>query len=145
MEKKCLYCGKVFMKKVNESVKDFVNRHKYCSKICFNKSKIGNKIAHLKEYQFKNGEHSNIDTEFKSENVKGSKNVNWKGDNASYYAKHIWIGNNLGKANHCEKCGCDDKKRYHWHNIDKKYTRDKSKWISLCPSCHRKEHLLASL
>lgn len=42
-------------------------------------------------------------------------------------------------------CGQDVKvkiieqpKRYEWANISGEYKRDRSDWVMLCPSCHRK-------
>lgn len=40
MEKICLLCGNIFIKKQNESQKYWINR-RYCSKECGNKSRIG--------------------------------------------------------------------------------------------------------
>lgn len=62
----------------------------------------------------------------------------WKGEGASYYAKHMWILKHYGKAN---KCTCDQShtaKRFEWANISGKYHRDISDYVQLCPSCHRK-------
>lgn len=81
----------------------------------------------------------------------GDKARRWKGDNASYRAKHMWIVKHYGKANKCEQKGCSYPKvvdagrriiekpsRYEWANISGEYKRDRSDWVMLCPSCHRK-------
>ena len=70
----------------------------------------------------------------------GEKSRRWKGNNASYVAKHMWIVKHYGKANKCEQKGCRYKspKRYEWANISGEYKRDRSDWVMLCPSCHRK-------
>src|SRR3990167_4985047 len=68
---------------------------------------------------------------------KKEKNVNWKGKNASYAAKHIWAVNNFGKPIQCEKCG-ETKKKLNWANISGKFKRKRSDWLELCVSCHRK-------
>jgi len=41
LSKKCQFCNNVFYKKVNCSLKQWNTRVKFCSKDCFNKSKIG--------------------------------------------------------------------------------------------------------
>lgn len=141
MEKECLNCGNIYYKKVNCSKKSW-DKSKYCSINCKNNHlHVGEKLEHLKEYQFKKGEHRSINTEFKSENVSGENNAKWKGDDASYTAKHIWIKGQLGKATNCEVCKGNDKKIYHWHNISGNYLRDIKDWINLCPTCHRNVHL----
>ena len=68
---------------------------------------------------------------------KSEKNINWKGNNASYAAKHIWVKNNFGKAMKCENCG-EEKKKITWANLSGKYLRDRNDWKQLCISCHRK-------
>lgn len=67
MEKKCLICGKIIIKPVNESVKAFITRRKFCSKKCSYVPKED--TSHLKKYQFKIGEHPNVSTEFKKGNT----------------------------------------------------------------------------
>lgn len=74
---------------------------------------------------------------FKMGDTLAEKNIKWKGDNASYYAKHIWVGNNFGKANKCEHCG-ETTKKITWANISGKFLRDRKDWKQLCISCHRK-------
>lgn len=76
------------------------------------------------------------------ENISKAKvsgqNGMWKGDNASYQAKHTWIRNNFGTPKHCENCnGVNAKsKLYDWANIGGEYTRDRKDYIRLCRSCH---------
>ena len=62
----------------------------------------------------------------------------WKGEKASYGAKHSWIYRNRGKPNICEVCGDKTKKFYDWANIDHKYKRNLNDYIRMCRSCHRK-------
>lgn len=62
----------------------------------------------------------------------------WKGENAGYVAKHMWIKKHYGKANKCEKCGTKNTSRYEWANISGEYKRERSDYMQLCPSCHRK-------
>lgn len=75
----------------------------------------------------------------------------WKGEEASYHAKHMWVRKHYGKPNECEQEGCsypkvvnagrtiiDKPSRYEWANISGEYKRERSDWVMLCPSCHRK-------
>lgn len=71
------------------------------------------------------------------------KNGMWKGESASYFAKHLWIINNHGnpkKCEHCKKVGEKIKGRWnvHWANISGEFKRDIKDWIALCAKCHSK-------
>lgn len=68
------------------------------------------------------------------------KNVLWKGEEASYYAKHIWASYNFGRPLQCEHClkTVDSTRKIHWANISGQYKRERSDWLRLCVSCHRK-------
>lgn len=68
----------------------------------------------------------------------GDKSRRWKGEKAGYVAKHMWILKHHGKAEKCELDSTHTAKRYEWANISGEYLRDKSDYMSLCPSCHRK-------
>lgn len=48
MKKKCLYCDNIFFKPQNESLMAWKIRHKYCSRKCADKAKIGreHKVEH---------------------------------------------------------------------------------------------------
>jgi hypothetical protein len=65
------------------------------------------------------------------------ENHKFKGDRASYVAKHIWMFTNYGKATKCEDCG-KTKGMIHWANISDKYKRERSDWKQLCVPCHSK-------
>ena len=71
----------------------------------------------------------------------GEESRRWKGDKASYVAKHMWIIKHYGKASMCEKCGTVTASRYEWANISGEYRRESSDYMQLCPSCHRKMDL----
>lgn len=77
-------------------------------------------------------------TAFKKDDIRlvGEVHHNWKGDNASYTAFHIWIRGRLGKPKKCMFC----KKKDHlqWANQSGCYMRDIHDYISLCYWCHRK-------
>lgn len=68
----------------------------------------------------------------------GPKHHAWKGENASYYAIHIWITSQRGRPSVCEHCGILTAKKYEWANIDHRYERKLDQYIRLCTSCHRK-------
>lgn len=82
--------------------------------------------------------------------MRGSRHPLWRGEEVGYEALHAWIYRKLGKPKQCENSQCryprkdsdgrlmKNPKRYEWANIDGKYTRNLSKYKSLCPSCHRK-------
>ena len=66
------------------------------------------------------------------------ENPAWKGENASYTAKHLWIKRKHGKP---IKCDFDDSHKarvFHWANISGMFKRDINDWLQLCPKCHRK-------
>lgn len=64
-------------------------------------------------------------------------NLEWKGDQASYNAKHMWVYRRLGKPKKCTSCGLDDPIRmYHWANISGQYMRNIDDWMRLCVPCH---------
>jgi hypothetical protein len=65
------------------------------------------------------------------------KNPAWKGQNAGYRAKHIWIQFHYGKANKCEFDETHQANYFHWSNISGEYIRDISDWQQLCPKCHK--------
>jgi hypothetical protein len=80
----------------------------------------------------------------------GEKNVMWKGDDASYFAIHIWLKTNFGKADKCENLeenilsfNCSKKsKNYEWaKKKGSEYTRFMKDYYNLCVSCHRKYDL----
>lgn len=70
----------------------------------------------------------------------GENSRAWKGDKAGYVAIHTWLRNTYGKASRCESPNCESKspKRYEYANLSGEYKRDRSDYIQLCPSCHRK-------
>lgn len=66
----------------------------------------------------------------------------WKGDKVGYMALHTWIRKQLGKPKECVGCGLigvmkNGRWNIEYSNIDHKYERDVTKFIPLCPKCHR--------
>jgi len=45
-----------------------------------------------------------------SESLRGNRR-RWKGDSASYVAKHMWLTKHYAKPNYCEGCGRTDASR----------------------------------
>ena len=68
----------------------------------------------------------------------GERSVEWKGDDAGYQAKHMWIRKQLGTPSECENCTLksSNSRQFHWANISGEYKRDLSDWVRLCVSCH---------
>ena len=75
---------------------------------------------------------------------------NWKGEDASYSAKHSWITRRKGSPEQCLHCGSVGKKiqnrwNIDWANIDHKYRRNLGDYIPLCKQCHTKYDLKNNL
>jgi len=68
----------------------------------------------------------------------GSESRRWKGENAGYVAKHLWMTKHFSKPDRCDLCGNADVSRIEWANISGEYKRNRDDWLALCPSCHRK-------
>lgn len=60
----------------------------------------------------------------------------WKGDDASYAAKHMWIYQRKGKASKCELKDDTCKGEFQWSNISREYKRDVNDFWELCISHH---------
>jgi hypothetical protein len=71
----------------------------------------------------------------------GEKNHNWKGEEASYNAKHHWVKRHYGDADHCSLNPTHKSPLFVWHNISGRYKRDITDWEQLCQSCHLLGHL----
>jgi hypothetical protein len=68
---------------------------------------------------------------------RGERNKNWKGDSASYRAKHNRIYRLKGKAKKCSVCGAEDR-QIQWCNINHKYSGNVEDYIQMCVPCHRR-------
>lgn len=69
----------------------------------------------------------------------GEKNPHWKGDKVGYKGIHMWMQRKYGSAKNflCEHCqGKSGSKTMNWASVDKKYTRDRTMWMTLCKPCH---------
>jgi hypothetical protein len=70
----------------------------------------------------------------------GNKN-HFKGDDIGYGGLHDWITKYFGQPRFCEHCGSKTKKKYEWASIRHQYKRERTCWLRLCTSCHRKYDL----
>jgi len=76
----------------------------------------------------------------------GQRHKCWKGDAASYKAKHQWVARILGRPRVCQECGRTvpprghetDQKYFQWANISGHYLRIVEDWKRLCAACHGK-------
>ena len=69
---------------------------------------------------------------------KGTKNNNWKGDNAGKQAFHRRLYAKYGKPRKCHKCGTiDQDKSYDYANLTGNY-QDINDYMPMCRSCHWK-------
>ena len=126
-EVKCFNCGNTFTTRNRND-----REPKFCSRECLYKYRRNNGFSEevTKVLSMK--------TSNSLKGVKGELSRRWKGDNAGYVAKHIWIKTNYGKASKCELNSSHIFRRFEWANISGKYERNISDYIQLCPSCHRK-------
>lgn len=61
----------------------------------------------------------------------------WKGNDASYRVKHLWVERTLGKAKD-KKCSiCNNSVKLQWSNKNHLYTRNPDDWWVLCKKCHQ--------
>lgn len=65
----------------------------------------------------------------------GEDHHNWKGDEVSYSALHIWVRRHKEPVAVCEHCGEDQKLEL--ANRSHEYRRDLDDWLWLCRTCHR--------
>lgn len=68
----------------------------------------------------------------------GEANNAWRGDDASYTAKHARVYRQRGQPMFCSVCGTTDAaKAYDWANVSGNYN-DPKDYARMCRSCHRK-------
>ena len=70
--------------------------------------------------------------------VRGENHYNWKGKDASYFAKHDWIRRYFGKADLCEYPTCEGRStRFEWALLrGKEYEHNRENYWKLCKVCH---------
>jgi len=73
----------------------------------------------------------------------GKKHWSWKGEEASYAVKHIWLSRYYKKVGICEHCkkdvGIKKSTGTEWANISGKYYRKREDYMELCHPCHIKK------
>ena len=70
----------------------------------------------------------------------GENHPNYRGEQASYVAKHVWVTKRMGKPQECWSCGKTEDRGlygYQWANLSGMYKREMTDWVRLCVSCHR--------
>ena len=70
----------------------------------------------------------------------GEKNPAWRGDDIGK-GVHGWLSTHYGKATKCELNPEHKSTRYHWANLDHRYSRNIGDYRQLCPSCHERYDL----
>ena len=69
---------------------------------------------------------------------KGNIPPNYKGENATYSAKHIWIKTRKCSAKEYKCEICKTKQAQHWSNKNHKYKRILKDWQAVCSKCHNR-------
>jgi len=127
LTKVCPTCRNIYNKPYTESVKNWVERHKFCSLKCRSIAQKGKPLS---------GETKKRMGLART----GEKNHKWKGGTVGYYALHAWVKRRLGSPGTCEECGKSGLSGVyiHWANISGEYKRDLDDWTRLCVWCHMK-------
>lgn len=68
------------------------------------------------------------------DHMQGATHPNWRGDNASSCALHVWARRLKPKPDFCEICG--EKPPYDLANVSGNYKRDITDFQWLCRKCH---------
>lgn len=128
----CKTCGKKVISH-NSQIR------KYCSKTCYGKQIMGDNNQAKKKVNRDKISYSKLGKKNSMFGKLGQDSPNWKGDNASYNAKHSWIRRIFGNPKMCEECGLDNLvgRQINWANKSGKYLRNISDWKRLCIRCHR--------
>lgn len=97
---------------------------------------------HSKETKIKmskNNAHNRYWLGKKRPELSNEKHPLWKGDRASYRAKHIWIQDHYGTPTTCEHCQTGNLvgHKIHWANISGQFLRNRMDWLRLCVKCHK--------
>jgi len=145
LTKQCQSCSSDFIKKSSDSLL-YWSKKKFCSKKCANDTNknylklIGvsrplEVINKMKRTMFKPGI---IPWNKGKEHLSNDKHPMWKGSDAGYTAKHMWIASNYGRPKECEFCAKDNLfgHNIHWANKSGQYSRDRDDWLRLCAQCH---------
>lgn len=147
LTKPCLFCGKEIIKQPTRSLKNWINRTKYCSVECRRKALAKLMIGNKHSLGVKQSPET---LKKRSDAQRGEKGSNWKGDNVGYIGIHNWLKKNFGKPDRCDNKDCvyprmGAKKMllkpcwYEWALIrGKKMERKRENFVRLCVACHRR-------
>lgn len=69
--------------------------------------------------------------------MRGEANPRWKGDQAGYFALHVWIRSNCPMAGRCEECGAAGATELALRDHMADYTRNREDYRELCGPCHK--------
>lgn len=138
----CPVCQEEFkcIKDQNGKFGGRIKLQKYCSKACWSIRatkyiKCGNCGKEIKTTASENKQYCNMECRNEAYKYKEAEECGaWKGDNASYSAKHKWVCSKYEKSRTCDECGCDGK--IEWANISGEYKRERDDWRNLCKACH---------
>ncbi len=148
----CEYCGLQFEKEKNWSKKYWKVR-KFCSNICKRKAEKIRLTGHTPWNKGTKGvmQAWNKGLKTKEETIeklrtcrklKGAEHANWKGEDAGYASKHMWVRRHKERKNKCEFCGkIGNNYQIHWSNVDHKYKRNLDDYRELCVPCHKRYDL----
>jgi hypothetical protein len=138
MEKECIFCGSVYYKKSNCSVKEWLGR-KFCSYDCKKNYQVGKKTWNTgltKETDERVAKNAESQTGIK----KGPQPKLW---DSAHFKNGVGFYKEESKklGNKCKVCGSE---RYvETHHIDGNHNnnpQDGSNWIRICRSHHRLAH-----
>lgn len=121
---------KLYERKCNTCNKSYIGSgKKYCSSACQPRALTGGAVSPQRAEQ----------------------HANWKGNDASYFAIHMWNNKEWGKASKCDNTQCvyprknaarswvHTPKRFEWAlKRGREYTRNRKDYYQLCKSCHAK-------
>lgn len=158
MKKYCKQCNKVFQKPIYNSRAVWSERM-FCSLLCANrantveshlklkgKKRPSHVVLKMKATMFKEGQ---TPWNKGKPHMAEEKHFAWKGEEASYSAKHSWLHRKYGKAHKCENPNCKYPRKgsngrllksplaFNWANLSKEYRREIPDWKQLCVSCHQ--------
>lgn len=150
MKKECEFCGKLIVKRVNESLKDWKTTHRFCSKKCFDEYRRGKPSpSPSTTFQKNNKIYSFNDTRTKK---LGPENNKWKGGITPIHEKirkdlvyKKWRECVFERDDYtCQKCGKRGGDIHAHHELSfsdyPELRVEILNGMTLCVSCHRKIH-----
>lgn len=155
MTRSCNYCGVQYSRRPSVV-------GKYCSKTCMGKDNACSKSRANLTHRIPKGsipwnkgvgrtireclQCSNVlsvlvsqGTKFCNKSCYDSYQTNNRPTN--YGGIHSWMRRHFGTPSQCEHCGTSESPKFEWANLSGEYRLDRSDWMRLCCSCHRKYDL----